>query len=44
MQFPPFRFSFKRAIEYAQGFIHGSYDLNDEVALAISMLPLEGGL
>lgn len=44
MQFRSFRHSFKRAVEEAQGLVHGSYDLNDEVALAISMLPIEGGI
>lgn len=44
MQVRPFRFSFKQAIEEAQGFIHGSYNLSDEVALAISILPNEGGI
>lgn len=44
MQLPPFRSSFKRVIEEAQGFVHGSYHLADEVALAIAMLPAEGGI
>jgi hypothetical protein len=44
MQFRSFRFSFKQAVEEAQGFIYGSYNLADEAALAVSMLPVEGGV
>lgn len=43
MQLRHFRSSFKRAVESAQGFVHGSYNLADEVALAIAMLPSEEG-
>lgn len=44
MKFRPFRSSFKRAVEEAQGLIYGSYDLTDEVAVAIEMLPTKGGI